>query len=128
MMKKYGQRIVRSFSKTRPHSFFSESKFHFTCIITRHQSLNDREILSKNDVWRWSDSRALPKSCLAACNSRRNAIWLRKKITLRSLYYTCKTYHSRVRHTVGHRKRLLKNRATLSIHAHDEVDQVRNVK
>ena len=126
--KKYGRWIVRLFSKSRSHSFFSKYKFHFTCIIARHLFLKKEENHRKNSSWRMSDSRALLNSHLTAWNSGRIAIWLRKKLDLSLAQYTCATFHSRVKHAEWRRKRLLKKRSTLGIHAHDGVDRQRKVK
>ena len=128
MMKKYGQRIVRLFSKTRPHSFFSESKLHYTCIIARHLCRKNIENHSKTNFWRLSDWRALLHSTLTACTYMRNAICFGKKIVFGLFLYMCVTCYSWVRHVEWRRKRHLKKRATLSTNPHGEVDRVRKVK
>ena len=127
-MKKKGRWIVRLFSKTRPHSFFSESKLHYTCIIARHLCHKNIENHSKTNFWRLSDWRALLYLTLTACTCKKNAICFGKKIVFGLFLYMHVTCYSRVRHVEWHRKRLLKNRATWSTHPRGEVDRVRKVK
>ena len=125
---KKGRWIVRLFSKTRPHSFFSESKLHYTCIIARHLCHKNIENHSKTNFWRLSDWRALLHSTLTACTCKWNAICFGKKIVFGLFLYMCVTCYSWVRHVEWRRKRHLKNRSTLSTHPHEEVDRVRKVK
>ena len=127
-VKKYGRWIVRLFSKTRPHSFFSESKLHYTCIIARHLFHKNIENQRKTNFWRSSDWRALLNLSLTACNCKKNAICFGKKIVFGLFLYMCVTCYSWVRLVEWRRKRHLKRRATLSTHPHGEVDRVRKVK